>query len=480
LEVYPSQFLADPSQEASGIAEFVGMDVEDYGLLKTAARVVGYFDGEMGEFINPLTLPMGGVRVYLADDEVLGWISKARVGEPGSADIGTVFGRDTRVVLSVRDLVSRHLSVIAATGAGKSYALGVILEERMGPLNRASVLVLDPHGEYHSLSEMQNMPEFSADGYRPRVRIITPDRIKVRIKDLRLGELISVIDDGTLSPKMKTLFESVYNAVKRDDNRHLVAGELRNEIRNRIDSDIGDFDSSTYHALLWRMSVLDNPIFSDFEHMDLSEYFNVGQLTVLDLSGIGERFQQLVAAILLRRVFDARRGTVTGAYSEESGERYIPYPVFVVLEEAHRFAPQGGEAKSKSELKTILSEGRKFGVGVCLISQRPSKLDQDALSQCMSQVTMRIINPVDQSQVAAAMESMSRDLLSELPALSKGQAVVSGMAVNTPCTVQIRRRLTRHGGADIDAPEQWRRAWTGGPARRGSLSDYDDDVDVGV
>ena len=113
----------------------------------------------------------------------------------------------------------------------------------------------------------------------------------------------------------------------------------------------------------------------------------------MDVSGIEETFQQLIASIMLRRLFDAREGTENNRYNESHVDKFLPYPVFLVIEEAHRFAPQSGEAKSKSILKTILSEGRKFGIGVCLVSQRPSKLDADSLSQCMTQITMRIINP---------------------------------------------------------------------------------------
>jgi uncharacterized protein len=131
----------------------------------------------------------------------------------------------------------------------------------------------------------------------------------------------------------------------------------------------------------------------------------------------------------------------------------------VVLEEAHRYAPQNGEAKSKSILKTILSEGRKFGIGVCMVSQRPSKLDSDSLSQCMSQITMRIINPVDQGQIAASIETMSRELLDELPALAKGEAIISGVTVNTPVLAKIRVRLTLHGGISRDAPGEWAEQW---------------------
>ena len=110
---------------------------------------------------------------------------------------------------------------------------------------------------------------------------------------------------------------------------------------------------------------------------------------------------------------------------------------------------------SVRQLKTVLAEGRKFGIGVGLISQRPGKLDQDVLSQCMTQFILRIVNPVDQNTIASAVESASKDILAELPALSRGQAVVAGAALNAPALIQVRTRLTRHGGESIDSPGEW-------------------------
>ena len=126
-----------------------------------------------------------------------------------------------------------------------------------------------------------------------------------------------------------------------------------------------------------------------------------------------------------------------------------------MVEEAHNLAPASGDLVSSQILKTILSEGRKFGVAVGLISQRPGKLDADVLSQCMTQFLLRIVNPVDQARVAESVESVGRDLLRELPALSKGQAIVSGAAVNTPVLCRVRRRVTEHGAEDVDAPARW-------------------------
>ena len=136
-----------------------------------------------------------------------------------------------------------------------------------------------------------------------------------------------------------------------------------------------------------------------------------------------------------------------------TGVQTCALPIF--LEEAHRFAPAGASVVSTNILKQILSEGRKFGVGIGLITQRPGKLDQDVLSQCMTQIIMRIVNPIDQQTVAQSVEGAGRAMLAELPALTKGQAVISGVGINTPVMCRIRPRLTQHGGETFDAPSEW-------------------------
>jgi DNA helicase HerA-like ATPase len=141
----------------------------------------------------------------------------------------------------------------------------------------------------------------------------------------------------------------------------------------------------------------------------------------------------------------------------DRGENFLNYPVFALLEEAHRFAPAGASVVSTNILKQILSEGRKFGVGIGLITQRPGKLDQDVLSQCMTQIIMRIVNPIDQQTVAQSVEGAGRAMLAELPSLTKGQAVISGVGINTPVMCRIRQRLTAHGGETFDAPSEWMR-----------------------
>jgi DNA helicase HerA-like ATPase len=170
-------------------------------------------------------------------------------------------------------------------------------------------------------------------------------------------------------------------------------------------------------------------------------------LSVLDVSGVGSKAAELVAQQVLARVWGRAK------------RRQLDHPVFIVLEEAHNFvsAPgRGGPGRQRCAglIRTIASEGRKFGLFLVLISQRPQKLDSDVLSQCVSKIVMRVVNPRDQTAIQEASEALSVDLLADLPGLNRGEAVVMGPIVRAPALVRVGGRQSQDGGADIDVWEK--------------------------
>ncbi|HEV7906081.1 MAG TPA: ATP-binding protein [Pyrinomonadaceae bacterium] len=465
----PDAFLSDPETPPAMISALIGLDAEGCELYEITVETIGFFSRQMGDFVNPRIPPNAGDAVFLASSETLaGVLSSRRVNETGSAHLGSLLTRnagEVPVVLSVKDVVSTHLAILASTGAGKSYTAGVLVEELMMPHNRAAVLIIDPHGEYHTLSSIEGDRRFhaDADGYQPEVKIFTHDRVRVRFSSLTEADIKYLLPEGT-SEKMIHYLSQAYRALKERRGERELWGyhDLRDEVTalkyegsERSESS----NASSIEALLWRLDSRFGKregIFSDTDHLELKELFRPGRCTVLQLSDIEQNEQQVIVATLLRRVNKARMATVRGE-AEVNSDSHLPYPVFTLLEEAHRFAPAGQTVVSTNILKQILSEGRKFGVGIGLITQRPGKLDQDVLSQCMTQVIMRIVNPIDQDTVAKSVEGAGRQLLNELPALTKGQAVLSGVGVNTPVMCRVRERLTQHGGETFDAPTEWAR-----------------------
>jgi DNA helicase HerA-like ATPase len=443
---------------------------------------MGHFDPALNAFVNPRVLPRSGSSIFLAPSSMLSEVlSKRKVGERASAHVGWLLSRgpdDVPVALDVNEFTSTHLSIIAGTGSGKSYLAGVTVEELMKPHNKGCVLIADPHGEYDTLIDMQNLPEFSEGSYRPKVRVMKPGEVKVRVSNLTLDDLRYLLP--SLGERMEWLLTEAYSRVQRMDgsafDKRWTVDDLMNavlELRDEHAARGADYSSSA-EGLLWRLKrqLKGSPNFDDLEHLDLGRLFKPGQCTVLQLNEIDQRDQQVIVATILRRLLRARMDTEKGKIGE-TDERYIPYPVFVLLEEAHHFAPHSADVISTAILKQVLSEGRKFGVGVGLISQRPGKLDPDVLSQCMTHCIMRIVNPIDQASVASAVESVGRDLLDELPALSKGQVVIAGSSLNTPVICHTRSRHTRHGGISMEAAEEWERYFDGRGARERDLGVVD-------
>ncbi|MBA2732252.1 MAG: ATP-binding protein, partial [Acidobacteria bacterium] len=350
----PDVFLSDPEISPSVVSSLIGLSSDCGELYEISVETVGYFSSALGDFVNPRIPPNPGDPVFLASSETLASVlSPRRVEDQGSAHLGSLLTRsagEVPVVLSIKDVVSTHLAILASTGAGKSYTAGVLVEELMRPYNRAAVLIVDPHGEYDTLRSIEDNRIFRGlDDYQPEVKIFTHDRVKVRVSTLTEADIKYLLPEGT-SDKMLHYLSQAYRKLTAgergerglwgyQDLRDAVTAEKYGEDDGRgSGGNVGSID-----ALLWRLdNRFDRPdsIFSDHEHIPLDELFRPGRCTVLQLSDIEQNEQQVVVATLLRRVNKARMATVRGD-AQAGTESYLPYPVFALLEEAHRFAPAG-------------------------------------------------------------------------------------------------------------------------------------------
>jgi len=131
-----------------------------------------------------------------------------------------------------------------------------------------------------------------------------------------------------------------------------------------------------------------------------------------------------------------------------------------VLEEAHNLVPKekGEKLKSARIIKSIAAEGRKFKVFLIVVTQRPYKISSNTLSQCGSQIIMRLTNPTDQTAVKEASEALSENLFQDLPGLNIGEAIILGRLTKIPVMVKIGERETAEGGFDIDLEEEFQKA----------------------
>lgn len=420
-------------------------------------KILGY------ESENGLELPRYGIKpgaiVKLAEDKILERILKQP--EEKSALVGTLSTRDSiPVYVSINDLISRHCAILAMTGAGKSYTVGVLIEELMK--KKGSVVVFDSHGEYKGIK---------INGSNTIIYDLKSkeNRIKIETSSLKIGDFSTLIPDLTdpqrdLLDELLTRTSKFYE--KFDLDALLKILNLLYDIKEGIPSE-GDeivpdqsiknlakrVSSPTIGALMRRIERLKRMGIFEIDGIPLENLVSRNQLTILDLSDADERVSETIVASISRKIFDARKKYV----KDKVGNSKVP--TFLVVEEAHNFAPRVSEERevlSKYILKRIAREGRKFGVGLCIVSQRPNRLDSDVLSQCNTQIIMKIVNPSDQEYIRQSVESVTEDIVRDLPSLSRGEAVIVGSAIKLPVSVKIRKRETEVRGEDIDIVKAWR------------------------
>jgi len=177
----------------------------------------------------------------------------------------------------------------------------------------------------------------------------------------------------------------------------------------------------------------------------LNDTDELGRIAIVDLQNISNQAMQVVVGIIGNELIDG--------ISEAANPIR---PVFTVLEEGHIFAPSQSSSVAEPVIRKIAAEGRKFGIGLGIISQRPSKRDSDVTSQCNTLVTMRLKNPEDQAFIRQASEMLSEQDIDELPALSTGEALVTGEAIRAPLLVKVGPKALEHGGMAPEVVQVWR------------------------
>ena len=168
----------------------------------------------------------------------------------------------------------------------------------------------------------------------------------------------------------------------------------------------------------------------------LSEIVKKGQCSVINMKGIKPHIQELAVSLLIGSIFQKRKLDT------------IP-PVIVIVEEAHNYCPQKRTVISSDVLMSVASEGRKFGLGLCIVTQRPARIDKNILSQCNTQIILRVTNPNDLKAIITSVEGLTTRAANEIQRLPVGQALVVGANIEIPIYANIRVRKSQHGGKSI-------------------------------
>jgi DNA helicase HerA-like ATPase len=175
-------------------------------------------------------------------------------------------------------------------------------------------------------------------------------------------------------------------------------------------------------------------------------------ITVFDVSGLPSDILPTIVGTMLRVIYDMLfwAGNLPISGSNQ--------PLLVVLDEAHRFVPEGHETAARRTLSMIAKEGRKYGVGLMLVTQRPSEIDGGVLSQCGSLIALRVTNSVDRSKVMAAVPDDLGGLVEQLPSLRTGEGIFLGEVMPIPSRVRIRKAKEKPVGDDPSLPAAWQLA----------------------
>jgi len=170
----------------------------------------------------------------------------------------------------------------------------------------------------------------------------------------------------------------------------------------------------------------------------INELIQDGRASIMDMKGVNPDLQSMIVAKLCGDLFNARKLNI------------VP-PMMLVLEEAHNFCPEKGFGGTVSSdiLRTIASEGRKFGLGLMVVSQRPARVDKNILSQCNTQIIMKVTNPNDLQAISKGLEGISSDVVDDIKRLSPGVAMIVSTYIERPILVDIRTRKSKHGGASV-------------------------------
>jgi hypothetical protein len=498
----------DDAKDA-GLAGFRWMTLVLFG-----ESVSRQFERGVGQY------PTIGDEVHFVTDSDLSVIYGSQYGDAGVVIGSIAAATGIPAALDLNKLVSRHCSIVGSTGSGKSNLVSVLLrsltEKRFGS---ARVLVIDPHGEYSGVNPAESTTfRLSPEGGEMRLVVpywalpfdelfaitfgsmspaneaIVRDRVQELKKEAstRLPippPIASINADSPVPFSIKMLWFELddferqtfrnapggartVTAITGAGNADQLVSNIyepyqpgaKEPFKNPSPRGIGkQLELARSRLTDARYSFLFDPgegltpnldgvIVSDLDTVVRSWVGSDKALTIFDVSELPSEVASTVVGLVIRVVYD----TLFWAGASAIGGR--AQPLMIVVDEAHRFIPDGVESSAHRVLGKIAKEGRKYGVGLTVITQRPSEIDSTVLSQCGTMIALRTTNPSDRGRVAAAFPDDLGGLVELLPSLRTGEAILVGEAMFVPSRVRIRLAGSALGGSDPVVAERWQQA----------------------
>jgi len=362
--------------------------------------------------------PSPGNDVYPIDESLLHNVLGLDV--KSGVNIGKIEFHNVDAKLNVTRLFQKHLAILAMSGAGKSHTVSVMIEELLNKERnqRPSIIVIDPHGEYGGFEQDEK--------YRTSTKVYDGDKVTIATNSLSAYQL------SVLQPKISSVQRRELGPVIRKLRGEKPSYNMQDLIDAVSNSDIKDAKTKNVLAS-WLHELEYTGLFSNRDNPSVKDLAFQGNLSILDLSYIVDiKRKQIIVAYFAWKLFEARRQ-----------KKISPFVLFV--EEAHQFAPQSEEqsALSRGIIEQIAREGRKFNACLVLITQRPVGLATTALSQCNTDIIMRVTNPMDLDHIKESSEGITSGVLDSIPGLKVGEAYIVGEAVNYPILVNVRERKSK-------------------------------------
>ncbi|MBI1213668.1 MAG: DUF87 domain-containing protein [Alphaproteobacteria bacterium] len=467
IEIGSIVTITTPSSHIIGVVTGLSVPMGSYEVGEDATRLmeldlVGEIVGNIADrsFKRGVSLlPALGDAVARASHQDLELIYSAR--RKPAVTIGSLYqDADIPAAVMIDDLLGKHFAVVGSTGAGKSCGVAAILHAIIGQYPESRIVVLDVHNEYSA-------------AFRGQAEMISPANLQLPFWLLSFDELASVFTtfDEHQAEDIEILHDAVLYAKKRyvDATTGRQSQILKRstegtststisvdapspfrlqDVAGYIDEQLGQLERTQSLVSLRRMKIRIDTLTTDVRYAFmfgsitiqdkmaeiLSRIFRIPSagkpVTIIDLSAVPSEILNVVISVICRMAFDL------GVWSKGQ------LPITLICEEAHRYAPTdqaAGFEPTRRSLARIAKEGRKYGISLGVITQRPAELDATLLSQCSTIFAHRLSNESDQRVVRSRSADCAVSLLDFLSSLGDGEAIAVGQGVAMPMRIRFTR-----------------------------------------
>lgn len=382
---------------------------------------------------------------------------------------------DDQAYLNLDKLMGRHVAILGTTGSGKSCTVASIVQSILSSYECPRILFFDIHNEYPSAfgysKDAQN------ENFKKKTNAIPWSEFSLPYWFLDLEEFFGVynLEPGS---NQKAILKRLITELKEDEAEKkgvsgvMVSADtpiffdidiLLSSLRSEKESQSNATAKKPYVSVILKLEAVRQDARYSFLHnridseTSIAGYFEFilglaeseSYLNILDLSGLPAEVRAVCVGVISRLCFDFK-------YWDLDPENI---PLNLILEEAHTYIPEDSDSKfniSKERVERIAKEGRKYGIGLTVVTQRPSNVSTTVLSQCGTYIALRLTNDLDQNKIKRLLPDTLAGQVDFLPSLQDGEAFVSGDSINLPRKVQFRVPNPMPRSNDVRYHHSWK------------------------